>query len=387
MRYLLPKILQQQMVDKTTIRLKWFFVLGAAKGKVKLKNRSYGIDLLKSVSMLMVVVLHVLGVGGILYATSEGTAANNIAWFLETANICAVNCFGLVSGYVLCKGHYRRSRLLSLWIRVVFESLIITAIFALFVRGTVGTEHWLIVFTPVIHGVYWYFTAYFALFFFVPYINKMLNALSKRELVSLAVSVIFVFSFLGNILNTDIFHLNFGYGFLWLMCLYVLGACMRKIEIKNNINKYWFLAAYVVCVSAAWAAMELLNSPRVISYTSPFILLSAMLLLLYFRRLEFRSPVSQKFISMLARTSFGVYIIHTHPLIWGNLLTDRFVPYLNYPISVTVIAVILTAVVIYSVCTLLDWLAEKFLKLVRIDLLEKAADNIGKNRRKSQITL
>ena len=162
---------------------------------------------------------------------------------------------------------------------------------------------------------------------------------------------------------------------------------MREIDIKDNINKYWFLSAYFLCVAVAWAAMELLKLPRAISYTSPFILIAAMLLLLFFRRLEFKSPVSQKFISMLARTSFGVYIIHTHPLIWGNLLTDRFVPYLNYPIPVTVIAVVLTAVVIYSVCTLLDWLAEKFFKLVRIDLLEKAVDNIVKNRRKSQITM
>jgi len=335
----------------------------------------------------MIVVLHVLGVGGILIATREGTAANNIAWFIETANICAVNCFGLVSGYVLCKGHYRRSRLLSLWLRVVLESLIITAAFALLVRGTVGASDWIKVFTPVIHGVYWYFTAYFALFFFVPYINKMISALSKREMVSLAVSVVLVFSFLGNILNTDIFYLHGGYGFLWLLCLYVLGACMRNIEFKENINNYWYLAAYVLCVVVSWAFMELLNSPRVISYTSPFILFSSMLLLLFFRRLEFKSAASQKFISMLARTSFGVYIIHTHPLIWGNLLTDRFIPYLKYPVPVTVVAIILTAVAIYAVCTLGDWLVEKFFKLIRIDLLEKAVDDIGKNRRKSQITL
>jgi len=352
-----------------------------------MKSRSYGIDLLKSVSMLMIVVLHVLGVGGILTASVQGSAANNIAWFLETANICAVNCFGLVSGYVLSKGHYRRSRLLSLWLRVVFESLIITAVFAIFVRGAVGASDWLKVFTPVLHGVYWYFTAYFALFFFVPYINKMIKSLSGREMASLAFSIVVVFVFLGNVLDTDIFSLHGGYGFLWLLCLYVLGACMRNFELKKNINKYWFLASYVLCVALAWAFMMLLQSPRVISYTSPFILLSAMLLLLFFRRLEFKSPKSQKFISMLARTSFGVYIIHTHPLIWGHLLTDRFVAYLKYPIPVTFIAVILTAIAIYAVCTLGDWLAEKFFKLVRIDLLEKAVDNIGKNRRKSQITV
>jgi len=357
------------------------------QGRKDMNTRSYGIDLLKSVSMLMIVVLHVLGVGGILSAAGQGSAAGNAAWFLETANICAVNCFGLVSGYVLCKGNYRRSRIVSLWLRVVLESLLITAAFALFLRGSDTSNDWLNVFTPVIHNVYWYFTAYFALFFFVPYINKMLNSLSNREAAGLAISVVVIFVFVGNCLNKDIFFLHGGYSFIWLLCLYILGACLRRVEIKEKFNKYIFLFGFLVCVTAAWALMQLFSAPIIIAYTSPFILLAAVLLLLYFRRLKFTSQKSHKFISMLARTSFGVYIIHTHPLVWGHLLTDRFVLYLKYPIPVTLTLVILTAAGIYSVCTLGDWLVEKFLKLVRIDILEKAVDNIGKNRRKPQNTL
>ncbi|MEG1164907.1 MAG: acyltransferase family protein, partial [Oscillospiraceae bacterium] len=76
-----------------------------------MKNRNYGLDLLKSVSMLMIVMLHILGVGGILASSAEGSLSNGLAWALEAANICAVNCFGLISGYVLSRGRYRRSRL------------------------------------------------------------------------------------------------------------------------------------------------------------------------------------------------------------------------------------------------------------------------------------
>jgi len=351
-----------------------------------MKTRSFGIDLLKSVSMLMVVILHVLGVGGILNASVEGSAAYNAAWLLESANICAVDCFGLVSGYVLCRGHYRRSRLLSLWLRVVFESLIITAVFAAVKVGSVGTGEWFKAVTPIIHNVYWYFTAYFALFFFVPYINKMLAALSKKEMASLAVSIVFVFVFLGNLLNNDIFFLHGGYGFLWLFCLYLLGACMRSIEIRPKLSKYWFLLAYALLVIIAWVIMKIMKSQASIAYTSPFVLFSAMCLLLFFRRLEFKNTRAQKLISMLSRTSFGVYIIHTHPLIWTFLLAERFAPYLRFSVPSMLGAVILTAAAIYSVCTLCDWLAEKFFKLVRIDHLEKKVDSIGKNRRKLQNT-
>ena len=351
-----------------------------------MKSRSFGIDLLKSVSMMMIVTLHVLGVGGILAGTSTGTAANYAAWFLETMNMCAVNCFGLISGYVLCKGHYRRSRLLSLWLRVVFEALIITAAFAAFKPSVIGLKEWFLAVTPVVHNVYWYFTAYFALFFFVPYINKMIASLSSKQMASLAVSVVFIFTFMANISPNDIYHLHGGYGFLWLLCLYVLGACLRHLKVKDTINKYWFLFAYFMCVTVSWALMYLLNSQAVIAYTSPFILFSAVFLLLFFRRLDFKSEFFKKTISMLSRTSFGVYIIHTNPLIWVYFLTGRFVSYLNYALPITLIAVIFSAAIIYSVCTLGDWLSEKFFKLIRIDLLEKAVDNIG-NSRKSQNAL
>lgn len=353
-----------------------------------MKSRSYGVDLLKSVSMLMIVILHILGVGGILSATAEGTFVSRSAWFLEAMNICAVNCFGLISGYVLCRGHYRRSRLLSLWLRVVFEMLVITAVFAAVLPDAVGRLHWLAAVTPVTHGVYWYFTAYFGLFFFVPYINKMIAALSRKELISLALSVVLVFTVIGNLTHNDTFYLQGGYCFLWLLCLYVLGACVRYIDIPDRFNKFWYLAGYFVCVVCAWGAMLVLKSQKPISYTSPMILCAAFCLLLFFRKLEIRGSFSRRAVNLLSRTSFGVYIIHTQPLIWANLLSGRFISYLNYPVPVTLALVILTALAIYAVCTLGDWLAEKFFKLIRIQRLEAAFDGIGrKNSRKSQNAL
>ena len=48
--------------------------------------------------MYMVVILHVLAESGVLSAQSIGT--QRAAWLLETAAYSAVNCFGMISGYV-----------------------------------------------------------------------------------------------------------------------------------------------------------------------------------------------------------------------------------------------------------------------------------------------
>ena len=68
--------------------------------KDKQNGRNYGIDLLRIISMVMIQILHILGNGGILNASIGAPVRNNVAWFLEIASYCAVNCYALISGYV-----------------------------------------------------------------------------------------------------------------------------------------------------------------------------------------------------------------------------------------------------------------------------------------------
>jgi hypothetical protein len=49
--------------------------------------------------MLMVVVLHILGQGGVLKTARPLSVEYEIAWFLEILCYCAVNCYALISGY------------------------------------------------------------------------------------------------------------------------------------------------------------------------------------------------------------------------------------------------------------------------------------------------
>ena len=64
------------------------------------KERNLGIDLLRIISMLMIVVLHVLKKGGILENAEVNSAHYYVAWVLEALCIGAVNCYALISGYV-----------------------------------------------------------------------------------------------------------------------------------------------------------------------------------------------------------------------------------------------------------------------------------------------
>ena len=88
------------------------------------EKRNYGVDALRILAMYMIVILHVLGQGGILDAVRRGTGQYSVAWFMEIASYCAVNCYALISGYVGVKTKFRMSNILYLWLQVVFYGLL-----------------------------------------------------------------------------------------------------------------------------------------------------------------------------------------------------------------------------------------------------------------------
>lgn len=86
------------------------------------KEKMVNLELLRCVAMLMVVVLHYLGKGGLLAElTGEGLGAvGAAAWLLEAFCIVAVNVYMFISGYFLSMSSFKLSRLCSFGFRCGF---------------------------------------------------------------------------------------------------------------------------------------------------------------------------------------------------------------------------------------------------------------------------
>lgn len=97
---------------------------------IKQSGRHYGLDLLRIISMFMIVITHVLGKGG-LRSSVEGHADSYfiVTWIIQVLVYGAVNCYALISGYVGINSRYRYSKLLSIWAQVFFYTFTITALF------------------------------------------------------------------------------------------------------------------------------------------------------------------------------------------------------------------------------------------------------------------
>ena len=170
-------------------------------------GRNYGIDLLRIVSMFMVCLLHVLGHGGVLDATEPQSLNYYVAWFIEIAAFCAVNCYALISGYVGVKSKYKVSNILYLWLQVAIYSVAISVVFAIIKPDTYTWKTILKSFVPVTFSQYWYFTAYFGLFLFIPILNFARNNMPRNVLKYVLWTLILIITVLSR-LREDLFTLN-----------------------------------------------------------------------------------------------------------------------------------------------------------------------------------
>lgn len=165
--------------------------------------RNYGIDFLRIVSMIMIPVLHTLGRGGILENTIPFSAHYEIAWLLEVAAFCAVDSYALITGYVGYGGKHKYCNILYLYFQVIFFTLITTALFLIFKSELVEFSMIKKVVFPFAYETYWYFSAYFCLFFFIPFLNAILDRTSKREIQKLLLVLFIIFSLLPTFFRYD----------------------------------------------------------------------------------------------------------------------------------------------------------------------------------------
>lgn len=340
-------------------------------------QRHLGIDALRILAMFMVVLLHVLGQGGVLLGGNDVTLRYSMPWLLETMAYCAVNCYGLITGYVCIHSHHKYKRIVALWFQVFFYTTLITLITALVNPGTLGKEEFYNAVFPMLRKQYWYFTQYTGLFFLMPFLNKLLLGLSKQQMQGLVLTIFVFLSLLPCIIHNDLLISGSGYSMLWLAALYVIGAYIKRYGFTLRCPKPICLLIYSICTFIAWGGILLQGAGimeygrRFLNYTSPFILCSALALFFFFLQCNFSGKASRNMIPVLAPVSFGVFLIHTHPLIYQGRLKHAFTFFHNYPVVLTLLFCFLAALAIYLLCSLIDYLRLKLFGLLHIDALSE----------------
>lgn len=350
-------------------------------------KREYGIDLLRILSMIMIVILHVLGQGGVLRSVEFLSDKYMIVWFLEIISYCAVNCYAMISGYVMYNRRMKLDKIISLWFQTLFYSVTISLCFFLFNIDDIREPRLLEYLFPISKKIYWYLTAYFGMLFFVPFLNIIIEKLNRKIMFLTLFNIVILVSINPLTLYYDTFKLDDGYSLMWLMVLYLVGGFISKYKISKNMSFFKCLVLYFsgICLTyISKVGIELLyrcigvgyvNSNIFINYVAITMVASAIGLILFFSKLNISNKLIIKLISIVSPLTLGVYLIHSHPMIYDEILYDAFSDFSSYSLMNIILLVFLTALIIFLICITIERIRIIIFKLLRMDKLNSFVVN------------
>lgn len=342
-------------------------------------NRNANVDLTRIIATMFVIILHVLGIGGILRYFSPNTVSYWVIWLLEIFAFGAVNIFALVSGYIMVNKNIKLKSILGLWFQVLFYSCLIGTIFFVFVPETRVLKNIVFTVLPILGGQWWYITAYFGLYIFIPILNSAVNHISRNIFRAVLFVSLILFCTAGVLAPNDPFVFNSGYSVIWLILIYLFGAYIKKYEVHKDITArksligflcailVGFLIKFGIYFGTKYILGNALESDFV-SYMMFTTVFAAIFVLLFCLNIKINT-VSQKIISFFAPLSLGIYLIHSHPLVFRFVLEDLFLPYTKMSLGAMIGCVLLTTIVIYLLCATIEWLRIQLFKVVHMNEL------------------
>lgn len=231
---------------------------------------------------------------------------------------------------------------------------------------------------PIINGTYWFVTAYVLMMLFAPFVNIIFNHCNQRMhgvfiLMLLSLSVVPYVSFIG-----------FAYdGLQWTtalyaICCYSIGAYVQRygVRFRRRIRLVWIpvcaIAGFVLVTIFLWASMRQIWiarifewQPRSIFGSLPIfaILVASLVLLTVSQAPQWQGDgLIRRAINMTASVTFGIYLIHQHPVLLSPLwnVIGRVFP---YPGSAVAGAVMLMAetVMLFIVWGIAAWAIDHLL--------------------------
>lgn len=386
------------------------------------EERNMGVELFRVISMILVVMLHVLGHGGVYSHTDFLSDNYKVAWFLEVMAYCSVNCYALISGYANVRSEFKFRRFFHLWLEVMVLNVGLTAYMHFFVyckdmpwlmrfqqigspSAEVTVDYWLRALFPLTKRAFWYFCAYSFMFPLIPILNKGLLSLKKHQhiIIMLALQVPTVFRL---IVQKDNYVLGSGYSCLWLICLYVIGSYFRIYGAPKWAKWFVTLPIFLAATFIAWGfkigietkyaegvltkdSLWYQNRGLLISYISPCMTIMAVALFLFFMQIKIKGKIPKLVISNLGKATFGVFILHVGAAFWyWKDFWKQFNAYADMPVKDMVWHVILAVLAIYFAASAISLARIYLFKLIRvnkaIDFLAELPNRIKKKELKNK---
>lgn len=144
-------------------------------------NRESNFELLRIVSMIFIILHHLM-----VHSNYNLGLDINVQKFILSIFRCGgklgVVLYVMITGYYMInKKGIKIKKLVGLELQVLFYSIILFIIFKVFGNLNITSEMVSKLFFPNISKTYWFFSSYFILYLCIPYLNKLIINISKRD--------------------------------------------------------------------------------------------------------------------------------------------------------------------------------------------------------------
>lgn len=339
-------------------------------------NRMANLELLRIVSMLMVIMLHLFTQGKVLQNVTEGVNYY-FSWIMEAVCYTSVNSYMLISGYFMWRTKFKWKRIVSLYAQILFYTIVLAGITFAVMPSRLSAINFSKL-LPVFSGNNWYISIYFVLYFLTPILNSAIRSIKPSTHRSVIGIMFLAFSIMPSVFfNADPFLVNAGYSVLWFMYVYLVAAYIGKNNIQLRKSVTIIMCLMLVLVPMSKFFMDLyhlvtgdydIQGTFFYTYNSSPVAIASVGLFAVFLGIKIKNEKVAKFINKVAKTTFGVFYIHTFFLyrdfIWEKMGSTKFV---GSPVFIPYCFGIVIGV--FIACSIIDFLRAKLFKLIRLDKL------------------
>lgn len=336
----------------------------------KIINRNTSIELLRIISMIMIMFHHFAYHGNFEWNFNEVTLPHLWYDFILMGGKVGVDIFVLISGYFLIENTeklFQPKKLLKFWGQVVFYSIMTYLLSVMLRLNAFEIKQLIKVCLPITYPGWWFASTYFMLYLIHPFLNKLLHGLSKTEYQYLILMMVLCWSIIPTA-TTQLFESN---SLLWFVTLYGIAGYVnlyggnQKLQSKHYFSLYFMVLIITYTVSTTFLFLGTKKeewSTHAIDFFEierlP-ILLMAITLFMGFVTLKMNY---HKWINMIASATFGVYLIHDSSYIRYYLWTNIFKINQYQDSTFLILYSILVVFILYVSCTMIDLIRKKLLE-------------------------
>lgn len=331
------------------------------------KNERFSnLELYRIILMLAIVAHHYVVNSGLIpiLASEPMTLKSSFFYLFGMWGKTGINCFILITGYFMCKSDITLKKFLKLLLQVMFYHIIIFCTFWLCGYTHPNVLDFLKVLNPI-GSVKDGFVPCFLIFYLcIPFLNILVCNMTKQKHQMLLLLSLGVYTIIANALGG-----RFNYNYVsWFCVLYFISSYIRLYgipvdKLKLNWGGLFLLFAVISITSVLMLRYITKGTYSYILVSAPNFLLptlTSVSAFMYFKDLKVRQS---KMVNTIAQSVFGVLLIHAggdtmRHWLWTDVVGVKE----QYMQSNAVLLAVLSVVVIFAVCVVIDQLRMRFLE-------------------------